>query len=519
MRPERRDPAAPAQALLAQGQGAGRRGSTAPPAPCLTSSSCIPSAARRAAPTRASATPSGTATFLILGDTCTRGCRFCSVNQRRAAGRRREGAASHVDPTSRGASPRRPAASGCATSSSRASPATTCPTAAPATSPPRSRPCAAHCPAPRSRSSIPDLGGDEAALRAVLAARPDVLNHNLETVPRLYARGATSGRLRSLAASSSRGRLRGRATRPPAARSRGARPARVRWSRAVSWSGSASGRRSRRGPRRLRRRRRRRGDHRSVPAARRRSVCRWRATSSPHEFATYGKRGAALGLQVVAAPFVRSSYRAGELLASRPGSAAGHARDDAGLVRFALVPLRALVMFDLDYTLLRPGDQFEAPGYVRTGRALRAAARRGALAAGGARRLRRRQERARSASAWSTTTACCAVIAHAIIEGLGGDPPEAVEETAARSWSPGRRAENFGALRRRPAVPGTLRGAGVRVALVSNALGHGLEEIVAHFALDESWRDRVERRDRRVKPAPRMFAALLGLLGVAPPTP
>ena len=33
---------------------------------------------------------------------------------------------------------------------------------------------------------IPDLGGDEAALRAVLAARPDVLNHNLETVPRLY---------------------------------------------------------------------------------------------------------------------------------------------------------------------------------------------------------------------------------------------------------------------------------------------------------------------------------------------
>jgi lipoic acid synthetase len=33
---------------------------------------------------------------------------------------------------------------------------------------------------------IPDLGGEETALRVILAARPDVLGHNLETVPRLY---------------------------------------------------------------------------------------------------------------------------------------------------------------------------------------------------------------------------------------------------------------------------------------------------------------------------------------------
>lgn len=33
---------------------------------------------------------------------------------------------------------------------------------------------------------IPDFRGDEAALRTVLDARPDVLNHNLETVPHLY---------------------------------------------------------------------------------------------------------------------------------------------------------------------------------------------------------------------------------------------------------------------------------------------------------------------------------------------
>jgi lipoic acid synthetase len=35
---------------------------------------------------------------------------------------------------------------------------------------------------------IPDFQGREASLRAVLAARPDVLNHNIETVPRLFPR-------------------------------------------------------------------------------------------------------------------------------------------------------------------------------------------------------------------------------------------------------------------------------------------------------------------------------------------
>ena len=33
---------------------------------------------------------------------------------------------------------------------------------------------------------IPDFRGDWAALETVVAARPDVLNHNMETVPRLY---------------------------------------------------------------------------------------------------------------------------------------------------------------------------------------------------------------------------------------------------------------------------------------------------------------------------------------------
>jgi lipoic acid synthetase len=41
---------------------------------------------------------------------------------------------------------------------------------------------------------IPDFRGDAAALQAVLDARPDVLNHNTETVPRLYRRARSGGR-------------------------------------------------------------------------------------------------------------------------------------------------------------------------------------------------------------------------------------------------------------------------------------------------------------------------------------
>ena len=35
---------------------------------------------------------------------------------------------------------------------------------------------------------IPDFGGDAAALETVVSAGPDIINHNLETVPRLYPR-------------------------------------------------------------------------------------------------------------------------------------------------------------------------------------------------------------------------------------------------------------------------------------------------------------------------------------------
>src|SRR5205823_10531771 len=41
---------------------------------------------------------------------------------------------------------------------------------------------------------IPDFQGQEEPLRSVLDARPDVLNHNTETVPRLYRMARSGGR-------------------------------------------------------------------------------------------------------------------------------------------------------------------------------------------------------------------------------------------------------------------------------------------------------------------------------------
>src|SRR5207237_3833493 len=49
-------------------------------------------------------------------------------------------------------------------------------------------------PACRIEVLIPDFQGNEAALHAVLDARPDVLNHNVETVPRLYRMARSGGR-------------------------------------------------------------------------------------------------------------------------------------------------------------------------------------------------------------------------------------------------------------------------------------------------------------------------------------
>ena len=237
-----------------------RRAPSARPAPCSTTSSCTPSATEARCPNKGECFAAGTATFLILGDRCTRACGFCAV-EHAGAGRGR---------ADRPATSRRASRDGALAEAARLGLSHVVvtsvtrddlPTAAPRSSPRRSPRCAGRCRPRPSRSSCPTSAATSAALAAVLAARPDVLSHNLETVPRLYPGACGRRRLRALAgaAASASGADAARAQRPASRQDRPhGRPRR-------------DGRRGRRRPRRLRRRRRGRRHHRPVPAAATRS--------------------------------------------------------------------------------------------------------------------------------------------------------------------------------------------------------------------------------------------------------
>ena len=119
----------------------------------------------------------GTATFMILGDTCTRRCGFCNV---------KTGKPTHADPLE----PLRVAQSvqrmglrhAVVTSvdrddlpdlGSRAFVGTI-------------RSIRRLAPGTKVEVLTPDFRGQEMPLARVIAERPDVFNHNVETVPRLY---------------------------------------------------------------------------------------------------------------------------------------------------------------------------------------------------------------------------------------------------------------------------------------------------------------------------------------------
>ena len=127
----------------------------------------------------------GTATFMILGDVCTRACAYCAVSHgrpgavdtaepRRVADAIRTLDLDYVVITS---VDRDDLADGGASIFADTIRET------------RDR-----LPGCRIEVLIPDFQGREAALHAVLDARPDVLNHNTETVPRLYRMARSGGR-------------------------------------------------------------------------------------------------------------------------------------------------------------------------------------------------------------------------------------------------------------------------------------------------------------------------------------
>jgi lipoic acid synthetase len=119
----------------------------------------------------------GAATFMILGDRCSRNCRFCAV------GHGPQGAPDPEEPTRVAAAIHTMALSYCViTSVTRDD----LPDGGAAHFAAVVRAIRAHNPQILIEVLIPDFQGDSQALATVLAARPDVLNHNLETVQRLY---------------------------------------------------------------------------------------------------------------------------------------------------------------------------------------------------------------------------------------------------------------------------------------------------------------------------------------------
>jgi lipoic acid synthetase len=121
----------------------------------------------------------GTATFMIAGDVCTRRCGFCAVSKGAPvpidaaeplhvaqAVRKMNVKHAVITGVNRDDLPDGAAAHWVATI----------------------RAVRALNPTTKVEVLIPDFEGNTAAMDAVFAARPDVLNHNTETVPRLYRR-------------------------------------------------------------------------------------------------------------------------------------------------------------------------------------------------------------------------------------------------------------------------------------------------------------------------------------------
>lgn len=127
----------------------------------------------------------GTATFMILGDVCTRACAYCAVAHGRPApldlaepGRVAEAVArmslQYAVITSVDRDDLDDGGAGVFAETIRQ--------------------IRARVPACRIEVLIPDFQGSDVDLYTVLDAGPDVLNHNIETVPRLYRMARSGGK-------------------------------------------------------------------------------------------------------------------------------------------------------------------------------------------------------------------------------------------------------------------------------------------------------------------------------------
>ena len=251
-------------------------------------------------PNRSECFARGTATFLVMGDVCTRSCRYCAV----AHGRPRP-----LDPDE----PRELAAAAAAMGLKHVV----------VTSVDRDdlgdggaahfaavvRELHALEPRPTVEVLTPDFRGDLAAVDAVIAAAPEVYNHNVETVERLYPLVRRSGRYRWALEVLARVAGRGPGMVSKSGLMVGLGETRAEVEGTLRDLGDAGCRVVTIGQY-LR------------PTAAQLPVARY---LEPAEFAALAAHGRSLGLEVVAGPFVRSSYRAEEALlrvAPAPGASA-----------------------------------------------------------------------------------------------------------------------------------------------------------------------------------------------------
>jgi putative hydrolase of the HAD superfamily len=171
-----------------------------------------------------------------------------------------------------------------------------------------------------------------------------------------------------------------------------------------------------------------------------------------------------------------------------------------------MAPLRA-VLFDVDFTLARPGPELGPEGYVRAGErhglhldpARYEEARDAAFGD-----LRRHPELEHDDEIWFGFT-------ERIVRGMGGDADSAyacaVEIT--RAWE---RHENFEVYDDVPGALAALHAAGLRIGLVSNS-ARDVREFARHHGLDVD-AGISSFHHGRTKPHASIFRAVLDLLGV-----
>jgi lipoic acid synthetase len=119
----------------------------------------------------------GTATFMILGDSCSRGCSFCNIEQRDLL---------PPDPAENEKVATAIAELGLRHAVITSVTRDDLPDGGASFFADLVQSIRQRCDC-RVELLIPDLQGNYAALKTILAARPDILGHNIETVPRLYS--------------------------------------------------------------------------------------------------------------------------------------------------------------------------------------------------------------------------------------------------------------------------------------------------------------------------------------------